>query len=98
MRRIHVIRTLNGVILIAGLSSAIMTGLHGDGINRYWEGKALGGALAIIGIMLLAFAIIAVNVFKETKSVKDVYKAIIDMLLIFVSYDWPKALVRPRKK
>lgn len=97
MKRTTQLRIINTTCLTLALALGLAALAASDGSSRYWEGKAFGGAIAIIGVLGLAFGIIAVGTYKETRDMKKTFGALKEAVLALLSYDWLKPLTKRRK-
>lgn len=101
MKRIVKIRIINsflGIALLVVITLGLTSVFNSDGENRYWEGKAFGGSIAIIGFLLLTLGIIVIGTYKKTKSKDAVFRTLKEVVLIAISYDWLKPSRKKRRK
>lgn len=82
--------------MVLGLS-VIWTG---DEENRYWQGKAIGGAMTIICIFIGLLFVAAVIAYKETHDYKKIFPIIKDAILAMLSFEptWKNSKKVTRRK
>ncbi|MFZ1301629.1 MAG: hypothetical protein WAQ27_03615 [Candidatus Microsaccharimonas sp.] len=101
MKKIIKVRIINSIaigfiILVVGLG--LFSIVNSDGENRYWEGKAFGGSIAIIGIFILVVGIIAVEAYKKDKSISKVGTAFKEAFFAVLDHDSLRYSRRKKKK
>jgi hypothetical protein len=84
-------------ILLAMVGLGLYTGLNSDGRNGYWEGRALGGSIGIMGLLLYLIGVAAVKTYKKNKSISEVGSTFKKGFLEIISIDFGKA-GRKKKK
>lgn len=100
MKKLTKIRIRNSLfiaLLIAAIGLGLYAGLNSDGKNRFWEGKALGGSIAMVGILVYLITISAIKSYTKNKSLREVSSSFKKGFTQIISTDW-RSLRRKSKK
>ena len=76
--------------MLAAVGLGLHAGLSSDGNNRFWEGKAFGGSITIIGLVVYLIGAAAVKTYKKNKSIKEVGSAFKNGFLEIISINYRK--------
>ena len=98
MKRLTQVRIVNGICLTLLIAIGLMSLASSDGNNRYWDGKAFGGAIAIIALVLIIMTAVAISTYRETRDIHKVGEVIKEVALGILSYDWLKRTHKKRKR
>lgn len=90
MKKITRTRILNGALLLLPVLLALSYIWLADGENRFWEGKVIGSAIAIVGVLVLISLMILIGKYRETKSWKTAWAMLKDFFLTLLSRDFKK--------
>ena len=97
MKRITKIRIINSILILLPIILGISLIWTGDDENRYWQGKAIGGATGILVILVVGFTVGAIAVYRKTRSISETKHILKDALLALLSAGSEKSIRQKRK-
>ncbi len=97
MKKITKIRIINSILLILPIILGISLIWTGDDENRYWQGRAIGGATGILAILLIGFLVGAIAVYRKTKSISKTKAILKDAILALLSTGSEKSAKKKKK-
>lgn len=94
------LRICNALLIFGGIGLGLSVIWTGDDENRYWQGKAIGGAIAMIGLLIFLVYVIVVSTYKDTRDLSKIMPAIKDAFLTFLSFKptWKTSRKTTRRK
>lgn len=97
MKKIYKIRTINSIIYTLFLAGEIYQAFFYES-HSFAGGRAKGGAIGVLIVLLVALIGIAVQFYKETKSLSGMIEMLKELLVKTVSFPWHEFLLKKWRK
>lgn len=99
-KRLYVIRILNALFILTVVGLGLSLIWTGDDQNRFFQGKAIGGAIGIIAVFAFVFFVAATIAHKEANDPKKTFSIFKDAILALLSPEptWKSSKKSNRRK
>lgn len=97
MKKIYKIRIISAIAYTVALAEIVYVAFFYEA-NGYSGGSAKGGAAAILFVLFIAIGGIAIQVYRETRSMQKVIETLKAFLLAALSLPWLETLSKKWRK
>ena len=98
MKRITKVRILNSSLIALPVILTLSYLWIADDENRFWQGKVIGGAIAIVGVLGFISIAMAVVEYRKTKSLSAAKATFKNFWIALISIDRKKLKKRKKKR